>query len=131
MSDQTQTHEQIKVIGTVSEHRTAHGEIFMGPIPKAVRFQRGLRNLLICFGLMVIGALIPILHLILLFGFFSLGIFLFFNSYLDDVEIAKGELVCETCQSKIAFASKPDLFPFWVDCPKCNVSIAVKKDIPI
>ena len=120
--------QTIKVIGTISERQTAHGEIVMSPIPKSVRFQRGLRNLLICFGLMVIGALIPMLHLILLFGFFSLGIFLFFNSYLDDIEISSGEIICEKCQSKIAFGPKPDLFPIWVDCPVCKESIAVKKE---
>ncbi len=128
MTDTISKIETFKVVGTVSEHPVAHGEIHMSSIPKAVRFQRGLRNLLICFGCMVIAVFVPVVHLILPFLLFCLGIFLFFNSYLDDVQIEKGELVCDTCHNKITVGKKPDLFPFWVDCQTCNLSIAVKKE---
>jgi len=128
MSETPEKSGHFKVVATVSEHPVAHGEIFMSAIPKSVRFQKGLRNLLMCFGAMCIVVFIPVVHLIAPFFFFCLGIFLFFNSYLDDVQIDHGELVCDKCHSKIAVGKKPDLFPFWVDCPSCNVSMAVKKE---
>ena len=77
MPEATVNDTHFKVVGTVSEQRAANGEIYMTAIPKPVRFQRGLRNLLICFGAMIIGVFIPILHFVLVPGFFFLGIFLF------------------------------------------------------
>lgn len=117
----------ISIVGRIDGELIAEGNVNLGPVEKALRIKRAVRNSAICFALMIGSVFVPMLHFILVPGFFLLTIFLGLNAYFDDVEITDGEITCQKCQSKIVIGKHGDHWPLWAKCEKCNKDVRIEK----
>ena len=117
---------EIPVIGEMADSSPTKGTVHYQEIHQAQRMISATKALMICWAVAGFCVFIPILHFVLVPGFFLLGVFMGINKYVDDKQIAGGNVPCK-CGSEVAISSRLDRFPFFVSCQKCNIEIKVLK----
>lgn len=122
--------EKIEIVGRSSGQVVGRGFVILSKISKHRRVQKAVRNIAICWALMIAGAFVPMLHFIFVPGFFLLGLFMAANGYVDDIEISSGEYVCAKCSSPVALARHDDQWPIWSRCETCKVDVGIEKSTP-
>ncbi len=118
---------EVKVVGRYDGQIIGSGHVQMGPVAKPIRIKKALRNFSICFVLMIAGLFVPMLHFVLVPGFFMLSIFMAANAYSDSIEISAGQLICDSCKATIEIEKHSDQWPFWVHCSKCQKDYRIEK----
>ncbi len=123
----SEANNNIEVVGRSSGQIVGQGHVIISAISKPRRIKKAVRNLAICWTLMIAGIFVPMLHFVIVPGFFLLGLFMTANGYIDDIEISAGELTCDQCKSSIAISRHDDQWPIWVRCATCQIDIGVEK----
>jgi hypothetical protein len=96
------------------------------PVPKNIRVQRALKSLGIFWAAMVLGAFVPMLHFILVPGFFLAGLFFAANSYYDDVEVSRDPIPCVKCGQPLKLDNYGDHFPKSAHCSSCGADCRIE-----
>ena len=120
------TDEQLKVKIKKSGLPTTSGEVTLKHFEKSDRMWRGTKGLTIGWVLAMFSIFVPILHFILVPGFFILGIVLFFAMSAETETIAGGQGVCPDCKQEFRIEGGRDL-PFDDVCNHCRAHFKIEK----
>ena len=95
-------------------------------IDKAIRVKRAIKSLAIFWACAGFSIFIPMLHFVLVPGFFLAGLFFAANAYSDDVQIKQTGVPCLKCDHEAIFKNLDDQFPKWATCENCKAEIRLE-----
>ena len=89
--------------------------------------KKAFKALFIFWTCAIFSVFIPILHFILVPGFFIVGLFFAANAYSDDVCLKDDHVVCPKCGQKAIFKNLTDQFPKWATCVGCAAELRIEE----
>jgi chromate transport protein ChrA len=121
----------LNIVVQESGRAVSSGHVIMAEVPYGYRLKKALKNMGLCYGAMLVFLFlpIPIFHLFIVGGLFLLGIFMFFNTYVDDIEIASGQIACSGCGQENQISKRADTWPFWLKCSSCQKDLRIEKQL--
>lgn len=120
----------LPVVVTVPEGKSSPGEVRILHLDRKSRFGRALKTWGICWGIALGSALIPLLHFILVPGFFFAGLVAPFLVFSRKSLILGGESRCPKCDLFLPIGSKPEQWPLTILCTNGlhEVTVMPKRD---
>lgn len=96
------------------------GHIVLIEKAQNVRVRAALKSFGIFAVAALLGALIPVLHFILVPLLTLAAFFMAFNSYFDSHSIGSGQIICAKCGHTQIIEARAEIYPLVYDCEKCN-----------
>ena len=110
-----ETNDFKKVQFTASEHIFSQNE----------KIKRGLKSFFIFFIIALLCILIPILHFVLVPGFFIFAIYKFVSTTREMGNISNADFKCPSCNQQIQLKNISLQFPRKEHCPGCRNSLKI------
>lgn len=109
------------------ENNSSQGTVIIETYSKAKRFTRFILSVLICLTLIVVSAVIPILHFVLipLSIIISPFIIIMLSSSKDSIKGGKG--TCPFCKADFSIYSRSNKFPFYDICSACGRQVRISR----
>lgn len=110
-----------------ADGRQEKGLLQLRTLEKSERLQKALRSLGFAWLISLGTVFIPVLHFVLVPGFFFFGIYLFAKTYRRDTFVVSGSGACPSCQNTFQVPAGPDTWPQQEVCQNCRWTVILKK----
>ena len=125
MQEITEGFERLQVTCRVDDLETT-GFVERRDLSTHERLMRALRILAILWLVAGITVFVPILHFVLVPGFFLLGILFSVTTWMGKGEIAKGAITCPNCKKAMEIGKEAEGWPRVQRCTGCAFTLTVK-----
>lgn len=105
-----------------TDGKTQHGRADVASMDLTTRLRRASRSLALAWSAAFITAFIPILHFVLVPGFFGFGIYLFWKVFKRSLTITGGKALCPACDAPLEVSPEILVSPQRDYCPSCRWS---------
>lgn len=117
---------RLAVIDSVREPRDV--ELRVEALPRKERLKAALQRLGIAWGAAVVGALVPLLHFVLVPGLLLAGPIFALLSLRRSVRLVAGQVVpCTKCSAPIVIEGEHLGWPARLDCPGCGAALSATR----
>lgn len=111
-----------------ADGRSSRGLARIGILGQADRLSRAWKSLAFAWGVAFATVFVPILHFVLVPGFFAFGIYLFLKNYRRSHAILDGEAECPACRGPLTVPSDLIERPQREACPSCRWSFRMEME---
>ena len=113
------------IILTSQDGKKSAGEVTLVRYNKQTRLSRAFSVLGVCWLLSVCSVFFPIVHFVLVPGFFLAGIVAFFMTYPVTSHITKGEGLCPACEAYYEIGKLLEVWPLKATCSFCHANFEI------
>jgi hypothetical protein len=117
--------ENVEVLLVSSNDRQSTGRVQVLSWSPPERTRRALKTLGICWGAAIISIMFPVVHFVLVPGFFLGGPIAAFFIWAQESKILGGDCACPSCSSRLQVTKARPRWPISDVCPKCHEAIRI------